>query len=216
MVRLDKFLADAGIASRRELKAILKSGAVRVNGKTVTDGAAKLDPARDRVSYGGQSVEGPRRLVLLLHKPAGYVTSTEDPRDKTVMELIPEPYFAEAARRMTDLMHRHPRLIRGTDYLCTRMNADPGAVAKGGASGVYAFGLKKSGLGVMLKLYDGTESAWQAVIARILCRIAPDDCPELLRDLETKEFIGTVCRDIRCMTGEKIGELRSEFDLEKV
>ena len=97
MVRLDKFLADAGIASRRELKAILKSGAVRVNGKTVTDGAAKLDPARDRVSYGGQPVEGPRRLVLLLHKPAGYVTSTEDPRDKTVMELIPEPYRRQGA-----------------------------------------------------------------------------------------------------------------------
>ena len=131
-------------------------------------------------------------------------------------ELIPEPTYAEAARRMTDLMHRHPRLIRGTDYLCTRMNADPGVVAKGGASGVYAFGLKKSGLGVMLKLYDGTESAWQAVIARIFRQIAPDDCPDLLRDLETKEFIGTVCRDIRCMTGEKIGELRSEFDLEKV
>lgn len=131
-------------------------------------------------------------------------------------ELIPEPTFADAARRMTDLMHRHPRLIRGTDYLCTRMNADPGAVAKGGASGVYAFGLKKAGLGVMLKLYDGTESAWQAVIARILAQVAPEDCPDLLRDLGTKELVGTVCRDIRCMTGEKIGELRAEFTLDRV
>ena len=51
---------------------------------------------------------------------------------------------------------------------------------------------------------------------RIRSRIAPDDCPDLLRDLETKEFIGTVCRDIRCMTGEKIGELRAEFTLDKV
>ena len=68
----------------------------------------------------------------------------------------------------------------------------------------------------MLKLYDGTESAWQAVIARILAQIAPADCPELLRDLRTKELVGTVCRDIRCMTGEKIGELRAEFTLEKV
>ena len=130
-------------------------------------------------------------------------------------ELIPEPSFAEATRRITDLMHRHPRLIRGTDYLCTRMNADPGVVAKGGASGVYAFGLKKAGLGVMLKLYDGTEAAWQAVIARILRQIAPDDCPDLLRDLETKELTGSVCRGILCMTGEKIGEMRAAFTLEE-
>lgn len=92
MERLDKFLSDAGIASRRELKAILKSGAVRLNGEPVTDGAVKLDPASDRVTYRGEPVEGPRRVVLLLHKPAGFVTSTEDPRDRTVMELIPERY----------------------------------------------------------------------------------------------------------------------------
>ncbi len=91
MIRLDKYLADAGIASRRELKAILKSGAVTVNGVPATDGAAKIDPAKDRVSFRGRPVEGARRVTLMLHKPAGYVTSTEDPRDRTVMELIPEP-----------------------------------------------------------------------------------------------------------------------------
>jgi len=131
-------------------------------------------------------------------------------------ELIPEPSFAACAVRMTDLMHRYPHLIRGRGYLCTRMNEDPGVVAKGGASGVYAFGLKKSGLGVMLKLWDGTETAWQAVIARILEQIAPGDCPELLRDLKTVELTGTVCHDIRCMTGETVGALISDFTLEKV
>lgn len=130
-------------------------------------------------------------------------------------ELIPEPSFASCAGRMTELMHRFPRLIRGQGYLCTRMNEEPGVVAKGGASGVYAFGLRKAGLGVMLKLYDGSETAWQAVIARILRQIAPDDCPKLLYDLENAEFTGTICRDIRCMTGEKIGELISDFRLEK-
>ena len=92
MIRLDKLLSDAGVASRRELKTVLKTGAVRVNGKPVTDGAAKIDPAVDRVSCRGEAVEAPRRVVLMLHKPAGFVTSTEDPRDRTVMELIPEPY----------------------------------------------------------------------------------------------------------------------------
>jgi 16S rRNA pseudouridine516 synthase len=92
MIRLDKLLSDAGVASRRELKAILKTGVVCVNGRPVTDGAAKLDPERDRVTFRGEAVEGPRRVVLMLHKPAGFVTSTEDPRDRTVMELIPERY----------------------------------------------------------------------------------------------------------------------------
>ena len=67
MIRLDKLLADAGLASRRELKNILKTGAVSVNGKPVTDGAVKLDPAADRVTFRGEPVEGPRRVVLMLH-----------------------------------------------------------------------------------------------------------------------------------------------------
>ena len=92
MTRLDKLLCDAGLASRRELKTLLKSGAVAVNGRPVTDGALKLDPERDELRFRGRPVELPRRLVLLLHKPAGYVSSTEDPRDKTVMELVPEPW----------------------------------------------------------------------------------------------------------------------------
>ena len=92
MERLDKFLSDAGVASRRELKTLLKTGAVQVNGRPAPDGAAKIDPAADLVTFRGAPVERPRRVVLMLHKPAGYVTSTEDPRDRTVMELIPDRY----------------------------------------------------------------------------------------------------------------------------
>ena len=92
MVRLDKFLSDAQLASRRELKTLLKSGAVCVNGKPVLDGSVKVDPAADAVLFRGERVEGRRRIVLLLHKPAGCVCSTEDPRDPTVMELIQEHF----------------------------------------------------------------------------------------------------------------------------
>ena len=95
MIRLDKYLSDAGLASRREWKDLLKTGAVTVNGKPVTDGAAKVDPKADRVCFRGEPVEGPRRVVLLLHKPAGFVTSTEDPRDRTVMELIPAAFLRQ-------------------------------------------------------------------------------------------------------------------------
>lgn len=95
MIRLDKFLSDAGLASRRELKELLKAGAVTVNGVPVRDGAVKLDPDKDRVCFRGEPVEGPRRVVLMLHKPAGFVTSTEDPRDRTVMELLPAAYLRQ-------------------------------------------------------------------------------------------------------------------------
>lgn len=92
MERLDKYLSQAGCASRRELKDLLKTGAVCINGKPVRDGAVKVDPACDVITFRGEPVCSRRRVVLLLHKPAGYVTSTEDPRDRTVMELIPPQY----------------------------------------------------------------------------------------------------------------------------
>ena len=92
MERLDKFLTNAGIATRSQIKAILKTGRVRVDGMPVKDGAAKLDPERQTVTLDGEVVGGKRRMVVMLNKPAGFVTSTEDPRDRTVMELLPKEY----------------------------------------------------------------------------------------------------------------------------
>lgn len=89
MERLDKFLSAADVASRRELKALLKTGAVTVNGTAVRDGSQKIDPDRDEIRFRGEPVTPHRRIILMLHKPAGYVTSTDDPRDPTVMELLP-------------------------------------------------------------------------------------------------------------------------------
>ena len=92
MQRLDKFLSEAGAASRRELKRLIRSGAVQVDGRTVRDEAEKLDERTAQVTLNGQPVEPRRTVLLLLHKPAGYVTSTDDPRDATVMELLPQKY----------------------------------------------------------------------------------------------------------------------------
>lgn len=92
MQRLDKVLSEAGVASRRELKTIIKAGRVTVNGQTVRTPEQKVDAAADTILVDGQPIARPGVVVLLLHKPAGYVTSTDDPRDPTVMELIPEPY----------------------------------------------------------------------------------------------------------------------------
>ena len=92
MQRLDKYLADAGVGTRRELRQLIRSGAVAVNGNVVTDEGSKVAEDADQIAVNGSPVNGKRRVVLLLHKPAGCVTATEDPREPTVMALLP-PIF---------------------------------------------------------------------------------------------------------------------------
>ena len=89
MERLDKFLSQCGVGSRSQVKPLLKAGQITVNGVAVRDGSQKIDPATAVVCLGGQVLTGRRRVVAMLNKPAGYVTATEDARDKTVMELLP-------------------------------------------------------------------------------------------------------------------------------
>lgn len=92
MQRLDKLLSEAGVASRRDLKSIIRAGRVTVDGQTVKNPEAKVDETAAQVAVDGREIGKRRPVLLMLHKPAGYVTSTEDPRDPTVMELIPAEY----------------------------------------------------------------------------------------------------------------------------
>ena len=92
MERLDKFLSDSGAGTRSQVKVILKSGRVTVDGVPARDGSAKVDPDRCVVCLDGQRLGGRRTVVLMLNKPAGYITATEDPVDRTVMELLPERF----------------------------------------------------------------------------------------------------------------------------
>ena len=89
MERLDKFLCDSGVGTRSQVKAILKSGRVAVDGKVEKDNSRKIDPATQVVTLDGEVLGGKRRIVAMLNKPEGYVTATEDAKDKTVMELLP-------------------------------------------------------------------------------------------------------------------------------
>lgn len=91
-MRLDKFLSEAKVASRKELRNMIRAGRVRVDGEVARTPEEKVDESNQCITVDGQPVCLPGRLVLMLHKPAGFVTSTEDPRDRTVMELIPEEY----------------------------------------------------------------------------------------------------------------------------
>ena len=92
MERLDKFLCDSGVGTRSQVKAILKSGRVTVDGKPEKDSARKIDPNVQVICLDGEPLGGKRRVVLMLNKPEGFVTATEDKNDRTVMELLPPAY----------------------------------------------------------------------------------------------------------------------------
>jgi len=88
--RLQKLIARAGIASRRQAELLIQSGAVRVNGEVVKTLGTKADPARDRIQVGSRLLRFPERpLYLLLHKPRGTVTTASDPqRRRTVFHFL--------------------------------------------------------------------------------------------------------------------------------
>jgi len=92
MERLDKYLTNAGVATRSQVKVILKTGRVCVDGKPVKDGSVKIDPDAQTVTLDGETIGGKRRMVVMLNKSECFVTSTDDPRDRTVMELLPKEY----------------------------------------------------------------------------------------------------------------------------
>lgn len=92
MQRLDKLLSEAGVASRKELKAMIRAGRVTVDGVVAKSPEQKVDEKTAEVFVDGSPVGKQRTVILMLHKPAGYVTSTDDPGNQTVMELIPEEY----------------------------------------------------------------------------------------------------------------------------
>ena len=90
MERLDKFLCDSGVGTRSQVKAMLKAGRVCVDGKPEKDNGRKIDPKTQIVTLDGEVLGGYRRVVVMMNKPAGFVTATEDKNDRTVMELLPE------------------------------------------------------------------------------------------------------------------------------
>lgn len=89
-MRLQKFLAEAGVASRRAAERLILAGRVRVNGEPVGELGRKVNPARDQVAVDGRVVRRKKRLHVALHKPPGYVcTRTPQGRQPGVLELLP-------------------------------------------------------------------------------------------------------------------------------
>lgn len=89
-IRLQKFLANSGVASRRKCEELILEGKVSVNGEVVQELGIKIDPYVDKVTYCGKSVTNAKKLVyILLNKPIGYVTTAKDQFDRdTVLDLV--------------------------------------------------------------------------------------------------------------------------------
>jgi 16S rRNA pseudouridine516 synthase len=91
-MRLDKCLGNMGKGSRRALKEAFKKGAVMVNGKFVKDGSLKVDPDIDDILFEGEKVIYEPFVYLMLNKPDGYISATEDKHFPVVVDLVPEAY----------------------------------------------------------------------------------------------------------------------------
>lgn len=91
-MRIDKFLTGAGVASRTEASKAAKRGLILVNGAPVKKADVHIDPESDKIIYCGREITYRKWTYVMLNKPEGYVSATEDTRDPTVLELLPEEY----------------------------------------------------------------------------------------------------------------------------
>ncbi|STO31364.1 Ribosomal small subunit pseudouridine synthase A [Fusobacterium necrogenes] len=89
-MRLDKFLTECGLGSRRDVKKLLDSGKIKVNNITIKNPQTNIKENIDKISYGENILEYKKFRYYIMNKKEGYITATEDPKEKTVMELLPE------------------------------------------------------------------------------------------------------------------------------
>ena len=91
-MRLDKLLTVTATATRSEAARAVRAGTVLINGRAATTASMQVDPQKDRVLYCGSEVVYRAHHYLMLNKPAGYVSATEDGKDPTVLDLLPQKY----------------------------------------------------------------------------------------------------------------------------
>ena len=91
-MRLDKFLSETGTASRSESRKAARAGGISVNGAFIYDTAVHIDPEKDEVSYMGNRIVYRKYIYLMLNKPEGVVSATDDGTERTVLDLLPDKY----------------------------------------------------------------------------------------------------------------------------
>ncbi len=95
MLRLDKFLCDMNIGSRSQVKALIKQGAVTVNGTVIVKSEVKIDEHKDIVVFNGTALRYQKYAYYMLHKPKGVVSATEDNSNMTVIDLLKETGYKD-------------------------------------------------------------------------------------------------------------------------
>ncbi|HCN82898.1 MAG TPA: pseudouridylate synthase [Sphingobacteriaceae bacterium] len=89
LIRLNRYIANAGICSRRKADELIEAGVVSVNGEVVSELGTKVDPTKDIIRYNGETLKREKMVYVLLNKPKDYITTTDDPQERrTVMHLV--------------------------------------------------------------------------------------------------------------------------------
>ena len=94
MDRIDKILSNLGFGTRKEIKAIVKSGEIKIDGTVIKDSSVKIDPDKSTIEVGGNVVEYKKNIYLLMNKPQGVVSATFDNYDETVIDILEPEYQA--------------------------------------------------------------------------------------------------------------------------
>lgn len=92
--RLDKILANMGFGTRKEVKSLVKSGDVTVNGNKVKDSSVHIDPENDEIIISGEKMNYRKYIYLMMNKPKGVISATEDYYEETVVDLLSDEYRA--------------------------------------------------------------------------------------------------------------------------
>jgi len=89
LIRLNRYIANAGICSRRKADELIEAGVVSVNGEVISELGHKVDPLKDEIRYNGELLKREKMVYVLLNKPKDYITTTDDPQERrTVMHLV--------------------------------------------------------------------------------------------------------------------------------
>lgn len=141
LIRLNRYISNAGICSRRKADELIAAGIITVNGEAVTELGHKVDPAKDQVRYNGELLKREKKVYVLLNKPKDYITTTDDPQERrTVMQLV------DKASR--ERIYPVGRLDRNTTGLLLMTNdgdlADKLSHPKNGITKIYNVELDKS------------------------------------------------------------------------
>ncbi|MGD0538176.1 MAG: pseudouridine synthase [Verrucomicrobiota bacterium] len=217
-VRLQKYLADAGVASRRASEALITAGRVQVNGTTVRELGTKVDPASDRVVVDGSPVRPRRRLHLAINKPRGFICSKSDEASRDIVtDLLPAEWRdvypvgrldreSEGLLFLTNdgdfcLRMTHPRYGVAKHYLATVVGKVESHVAHRLTHGVLSEGETLRARRVRILAANGSRSLVELELTEGRNR-------EVRRMFEALGF--TVERLVRTQIGPiKLGELRT-------